>query len=236
MLREAEECGLKIDAAGLVLLPTLKEVPQIGPKVEKVRRRLHGILEEGLSQHNEYENAALIREEGEARDRIRNEGLPLPEQLHDIIQKAAAYDTELDENLPPGGPFTSDSNQLPVESLKWYYWILELAILQARKHAGGSGGLGFKHEPDEGPANYRWRQNRFRGRVMLKTQGIHRSVQKRLLLDDSQVGNHPKYATYSGWYRKPRPKAKLPRSWRNKDWTWDFLKEGGSGTEDVWED
>jgi hypothetical protein len=236
MLREAEECGLKIDAAGLVLLPTLTEVPGIEPNVLHARRHLIKIVKDELAEQSEYENATVLREEAEMRDTIRNEILPLREELHNIIQKAAAHDTELDGNPPAGGPFTSDLYQLPVESLTWPYWILEIAILQARRNAGGSGGLGLKHERDEGDNDYKWRQNRFRGRVMLETQGIHRSVQKRLLLDDIQVGNHPKYATYNGCYLKPRPKAKLPRSWRRMGWTWDLLKDGGDGSEDVWED
>jgi hypothetical protein len=140
MIREAEQCGLKIDPAGLVLLPALSEVPTVAPHIptklkELLKLQLAGVDDE---HDDEDEVRALIRKH-----------LP-PDVVHDLIKMAAAYDTTYDTNVAAGGPISEDLKKLPVESLSPAWWMVEALVLQTRANSGGSGGLG-------GEGAYTWR-------------------------------------------------------------------------------
>src|SRR3954466_15443989 len=107
MIREAEQCGLKIDAAGLVLLPAISEIPTVAPHIPTKLKELLKLQLAGVDDENDDEDEvrALIREH-------------LPSAVvHDLIKMAAAFDTTFDENVAAGGPVTEDLKKLPLESL-----------------------------------------------------------------------------------------------------------------------
>jgi hypothetical protein len=67
--------------------------------------------------------------------------------------------------------------------------------------------------------------NLFKGRQVITSQYIHRSVQKRFRYDKPLDGSTP---THSGKYGGPA--AALPKEWGT---TWEELRSGGP---DIWED
>ncbi len=226
MIREAEECGLRIDPIGVCFLPALVATPAtthfVPPHlIAMLQAQFDGVADE---HEQDLEIEAMVR-------------TALPRNvIHEIIHEAAAFDTAMEGDA--GGPITDDLVRLPLESLTPPWYPLEIFILQTREYGGGSSGatsndstsgwrlvvlrswhrllrlIGFHHRD--------YRMNLGRGRQMREGQAVHRSVQKKLRYDAHDVDGH---ARYEG------PHAMLPEGWKT---SWKQL--AGEDGEDVWED
>lgn len=229
MLREAEECGLRIDPIGVCFLPALVDTPAtkgLVPShlVSMLQAQFDGVADEHTQ---DLEIQEIVRT-----------ALPRP-VIHDIIHKAAAYDTKMEGNA--GGPITEDLVRLPLESLTTPWLPLEIFILQTREYGGGSSGITGSDSTSGWRlvrATHRffhsigkliglhgdYRMNLGRGRQMREGQAVHRSVQKKLRYDAAAKDGHAKYQG---------PHAVLPTGWKA---TWEQLRDGEHGVPDVWED
>ncbi len=102
MLREAEHCGLQIDAAGLVLNKAIADLPII-EETNIIPVHLRELLQREVSgdliEHDAYEEVRNMVEQY----------LP-PGVLHEIIQMAAAYDSIQDDELGDGARLSETSS------------------------------------------------------------------------------------------------------------------------------
>ncbi|ORY24890.1 hypothetical protein BCR39DRAFT_545737 [Naematelia encephala] len=219
MLREAAYCGVRLDACGIALEPSLYKSPPV-IKGEMIPKRLLEILKQ------ELEGSLIEQDDEEEVRRLIEEELG-PDKVLRLVEEAARYDTAIDDP-DNGGPMSSDIERPIVESLTLRWWPLELLILQTRDYAGSRTGK----EVDI----WRWvkvcrcadlRANLGRGRQIVDGQVVHRSVQKRLRHEHPLGDMHwdPLHTTYGP------PKAQLPADWGVG---WDNLRLGEGPM--VWED
>ncbi|KAK8847716.1 hypothetical protein IAR55_005575 [Kwoniella newhampshirensis] len=148
MLREAEHCGLKLDAPN-VLLQSALDVPPVAKYIESIPN-LSPLVDE-LKQHF-FHRLIQLHEQAEIRREI--ESILTPDKIHMLIDLAAAFDTESQYFSPNEiRAKESDLRRLPKESLTWKWWILEWMILQTRTYSGGAGGKsgdgGFSWRPKD---------------------------------------------------------------------------------------
>lgn len=121
MLREAEECGLQINAVGLCLMPAVREVPGIKEMIPP--ELLECLKRDDEDEHQDEEHVRAIVDAA----------LP-PKVLHEMIKKAAAFDTATNNDDPAGNPITPDLKMVPQESLTLPWYPLEFFIIENKTY------------------------------------------------------------------------------------------------------
>ncbi|RSH95514.1 hypothetical protein EHS25_000606 [Saitozyma podzolica] len=206
MIREAAKCGIRLDASQIVCQPAFSDVQTVkdsGIIPEQLRKLLD---EMSLSPVIDYDKEEAVRA-------LIDEHLRPPALLN-LVTMAAAYDTTLEGDVGAGAPISPDLEQLIEQSLTPQWYILELLPLETRTYT----------DTEETPHDH-VQMNLFKGRQVITSQYIHRSVQKRFRYDKPLDGSTP---THSGKYGGPA--AALPKEWGT---TWEELRSGGP---DIWED
>lgn len=128
MLREATQCGIRLDPVGVALQPALAKSPAVT-----------GLIPEGLRELLEREVGGEALEVDDF-DKLKALVEPLPPRvLSQIVDLAAAQDTtpvrDLDAKTDPAiseETISSDMKRQPKESLTWKWWIAEILWLQTR--------------------------------------------------------------------------------------------------------
>nr|XP_031863787.1 uncharacterized protein CI109_001039 [Kwoniella shandongensis]KAA5530859.1 hypothetical protein CI109_001039 [Kwoniella shandongensis] len=218
MLREAEHCGLKLDASNVLLQHALL----VTPVNDYIQQYLPSLLEpiRQLKEHFSQRQIRHLHEQSELRNQIST--ILTPDKIHTLLDLAAAFDTD-EQYFSPAElrAEESDLKRLPKESLTAKWWIVEWFLLQTRNYAGGAGSRGQN-------GAYSWRINRFRYRRMLpgRLQMIHRSVQRKLQYD-FYYRDDP---TIDPW---TKPKGLFPA---DRETIWDNLRKGSEEPEGGWED
>jgi hypothetical protein len=166
MLREAVQCGLKLEAVGICLQPAIYLHPAV-VEAGHIPAELIQILREELRGETvEFETEKKVRS-------LVDQHLPHG-RLVEILELAAGYDAgvspqeilsdaerrkeaesggtqaqegqhehdhdHVDDMDPRGLPIGPDGVMLGTESLKGPWWLLEGAILQTRKFEGSNDG------------------------------------------------------------------------------------------------
>jgi hypothetical protein len=124
MLREAVQCGIRLEASQVVCQPALSDVHTV---------KTSGLIPERLRKLlDEMSSATMIDQDKEDAVRaIIEEDLSAP-VLRRIIELAAAHDTALDGDDGPDTQVCKDLKKLPKESLTGPWWLLEYLPLQSR--------------------------------------------------------------------------------------------------------
>lgn len=127
MLREAADCGIRLDASGVVLQPALSDVTTVKSSLiipDELRTLLDQQSSGDTIEHDKDDEVQALIEEHLPHD-----------VLLDLVPKAAAYDTGMVGDSA-GGPISDDLRHLPLESLTPKWFPVEVMVLSQRSYSG----------------------------------------------------------------------------------------------------